>query len=145
MSEYDDLNSGMGESILDIDTSDAQEPTVVEDGEYKVRITGFRKDQEGKIVRTSDKGNKYFILSMDIPDEAASRGFSHIMSVPTDDMEAKRLNSVKWELECFKRAFGLTEINFTTMVGREGYALLRKVSDPEYGEQNKVSKFIAGA
>lgn len=142
---YDELSSGMGETILDIDTSNAQEPTVVEDGEYKVRITGFRKDGEGNIVRTSEKGNKFFILTFDIPDEEASKGFSQIFSVPTEDMEPKRLNSVKWELECLKRAFNLDEINFSTMIGREGYALLRKVEDPEYGPQNKISKLITGA
>ena len=142
----DDVNKEMGESILDINTSDAQEPTVVEDGEYKIRITGFRKDNDGKIVRTKEEtGNKFFIVTFDIPDEVTSRGFSKIFTVPVDGMDPKRLNSVKWDLECLKRAFNLTELNFNTMVGREGYALLRKTSSAEYGDQNEVVKFITGA
>jgi len=134
-----------GESILDIDTSDAQEPTVVDAGEYKIRITGFRKDNEGKIVRESDKGNKYFIVTFDIPSEIYSKGLSKVFSVPTEDMEPKRINAIKYDLDCFKRAFNLDELNFSNMIGREGYALLKVTSSAQYGEQNDIAKFITGA
>jgi hypothetical protein len=73
------------------------------------------------------------------------RALSHILSVPTEDMDPKRLNGVKWQLELLKRAFGLTEINFDSMIGREGYAMLTLDNDPEYGEQNRIQKFIVGA
>ncbi len=132
-------------TLLDIDTSDAQEPAAVEDGEYKIRITGQRKDQEGVIVRTSQKGNSFFIITFDLPEEPLSKGLSQIFSVPTEDMEPKRINAIKWQLECFKRAFNLTELNFDAMIGKEGYALLRKTFSEEYGEQNDVKKFITGA
>jgi len=134
-----------GASILDIDTSSAQEPTVVPDGEYMIRITGFRKDSEGNIVRTSDKGNQYFIVTFDIPQEEMSKGLSKVFSVPTSDMEAKRQNAIKWDLECFKRAFNLIDINFNSMIGKEGYALLKVTNSAEYGEQNEIRKFITGA
>ena len=119
MTDYEeDVNMAMGDSILDINTDDAVEPSVVEAGqEYQVRITGFKKDNDGNIVRTSEKGNRYFIITLDIPKEPTSKGFSHIFSVPTEDMEPKRMNSCKWDLDCFKRAFGLAEINFNTMIG----------------------------
>lgn len=134
-----------GETIIDIDTSDAVEPSVVEDGEYPIRITGFRKDGQGKIVRTAASGSRYFIVVFDIPEEAASKSFSKIFSIPDDtQMDAKRLNMCKWDLEIFKRAFGLTEINFNEMVGKEGYALLTVKNDPQYGESNEVKKFITG-
>lgn len=133
-------------TILDIDTSDAVEPKCVEDGEYLIRITGFKKDDKGNIVRTKlETGNKFFILSFDIPDEPYSKGFSQIFSVPTPDMEPKRVNAVKWELDCFKRCFGVSEIDFNNLVGKTGYALLIKTTSAEYGDQNKVSKFIVGA
>lgn len=139
MDDYD--NS----TLLDIDTSDAHEPSAVDDGEYKIRITGQRKSQEGAVVRTSQKGNSFFIITFDLPEEPLSKGLSQIFSVPTEDMEPKRVNAVKWQLECFKRAFNLSEINFDSMIGKEGYALLRKTFSEEYGEQNEVKKFITGA
>ena len=133
------------EDFIDIDTSDAQEPTAVEPGEYKIRITGFRKDADKKIVRTSDKGNRYFIVTFDIPSEEFSKGLSNIFSLPTEDMDAKQKNTVKWRLEVFKRAFGLTELKFDSMIGREGYAILNKTFDEQYGEQNNITNFITGA
>lgn len=146
MPEYDpmnDANNG-GETILDIDTSDAVEPSVVMDGEYRLRITGFRKDSDGKIVRTAASGSKYFIVTFDIPTEATSKSLSKIFSIPDESMEPKRLNMCKWDLEVFKRAFKLTELNFSTMVGAEGYALLTIKQDAQYGESNEVKKFITG-
>ena len=142
MSEYE------GSNILDIDTSDAVEATVVPAGEYHVRITGFRKDSDGNIVRTSttDRGtNKYFIITFDLPDEITAKGLSKIFSVPTDDMDAKKANMVKWDLECLKRAFSMEEINFSNMVGKEGYAILTVKNDATYGDQNEIKKFIIGA
>ena len=131
--------------FIDIDTSDAKEPAAVEPGEYKIRITGFRKDAEKKIVRTSDKGNRYFIVTFDIPSEEFSKGLSNIFTLPTDEMDAKQKNAVKWRLEVFKRAFNLTELKFDSMIGREGYAILNKTFDDQYGEQNNITNFIAGA
>ena len=145
MSDFDNEMAAMNDTLLDIDTSDSQEPTTVEPGEYKVRITGFRKDNDGKIIRTSEAGNKYFIVTFDIPDEEFSKGLSKVFSVPTLEMEAKRQNAVKWELECFKRAFGLAEINFSNMVGKEGYAILGVSHSEQYGDQNEVKKFVTGA
>jgi len=145
MSEFDEEMAAMNETLLDIDTSDSQEPTTVEPGEYKIRITGFRKDNDGKIIRTSDAGNKFFIIVFDIPDEEFSKGLSKMFMVPTPEMEPKRQNAVKWDLECFKRAFGLAEINFSNMVGKEGYAILGVSHSEQYGDQNEVKKFVTGA
>lgn len=139
MSEYDN------DTLLDIDTSDAQEPAAVDDGEYKLRITGQRKDNEGTIVRTSQKGNRFFIITFDLPDEPYSKGLSKIFSAPTTDMDEKQLNRCKWDIECFKRAFNLTELNFDAMIGKEGYGLLRKTFSEDYGDQNEVKNFITGA
>lgn len=132
-------------TILDVDTSDAIEPQAVEDGEYKIRITGFRKDSDGNIVRTSESGFKYFLVVYDIPDVPASKGFSQIFSVPNDTMDAKQLNSAKWALETFKRCFGVDTINFDGLIGREGYAILGLKDDPEYGESNVVKKLVIPA
>jgi len=146
---YDEFNqadstSSASEDFLDIDTSDAVEPTAVEDGEYKIRITGLRK-KDGKIICLDSNGNKYFMINFDIPSEPSSKGFSKFFGLPSEDLDAKKNNSNKWELECFKKAFNLTEINFNSMIGREGYAILTRTESQEYGAQNNVKKFITGA
>lgn len=142
-SDYTDTDE-MGETFLDIDTSDAIEPTTGEDGEHLIRITGFKKDIAGKIVRTSASGHRFFIVSLDLPNDLAAKSFSQIYSVPKEGMSAKQLNNCKWDLECFKKCFGLSELNFNEMEGKEGYALLGTKTD-SYGTQNFIKKLIAGA
>lgn len=132
-------------TLIDIDTSDAREPQAVDDGEYKVRITGYNKDKDGNIIRSGDSGNRYFIVNFDIPDEEFSKGLSQIFSLPSPDTDAKRLNSIKWNLELFKRCFGVIDLDLNALIGKEGWALIVKTSDPVYGEQNKIKKFITGA
>jgi len=142
---YDELDS-MEDTILNIDTSDAVEPSAVEGGEYLIRITGQRKatDEEGvsRVVRTGPEGKKYFIIIFDIPSEETSKGFSKIFSVPSEDMEPKRKNSAKWNIEEFKRCFGLTDLNWDIMIGKTGWAILNKVTKEGYGEQNEIYKFL---
>ena len=104
MADFSDFSGSNADTapqstLIDIDTSDAREPQAVDDGEYKVRITGYNKDKDGNIIRTGDSGNRYFIVNLDIPDEEFSKGLSQIFSLPSPDTDAKRLNSIKWNLE----------------------------------------------
>jgi hypothetical protein len=141
----------MSESFIDVDTSDAVEPMVVDDGEYKIRLIGYRtqKDESGeeKILRTDKNGGKYLMPIFDFPEEIAARSFSHFLRIPNaDTMDAKQLNGAKWELEVFKKAFTVEGgFNPEDLVGRETWALIRKVDDVTYGEQNALKKFITGA
>lgn len=142
---YDIETPEVEPSIYDLDTSDAVEPSAVEGGEYELRITGQRKDRDGHVVRTNDSGKEYFIITFDIPSEEASKGLSKIFSVPSPDMDPKRRNATKWTIEKFKRCFGLAELNWETMIGAKGYALLTKVETEKYGVQNEVQDFLVPA
>lgn len=137
----------MTESFIDIDTSDATEPIAVDPGEYLVRIIGCRRDKEDNILRTDKNGGKYFMPMFELPNELAAKTFSHFVRIPDNNMDEKQANSAKWELESFKRAFGVAEGGFdlNALEGVEGYAILSKEDSDEYGEQNRIKKFIAGA
>lgn len=135
-----------GESFLDIDTSDAIEPTLVDDGtENLIRIIGYNKQDEN-IIRESNSGYKYFIVLFDFPNELAAKSFSQIYSVPNPElMDEKQLNRAKWELEIFKRAFGVEGgINFEEIIGNEGWTIIGKKDDKQYGEHNYIKKLLAG-
>ena len=136
-----------GDSILDIDTSGAIEPSAVEAGEYELEITGYKStivEDRVVFVNTGDYG-RYFVVLFSIPNEIHSKGLSKIIPVPDKDNDTpKDFAKNEWALDCFKRAFGLTSINFRS-VGQRGYALLSCDADPTYGAQNKIKKFITGA
>jgi len=153
MPEYDDFNdnntasstSGL-DSILDVDTESAVEPSAVDEGVYKLRITGFRLDKLGNVERTSEKGYRYIIVTLDIPSEPTSKGFSKMLGLPNPDMDSKQLNAVNWEMQCFKDCFGILKgDSYRTMIKKEGWGLLKKVSSEKYGLQNEIDKFVTGA
>ena len=135
-----------GESFLDIDTSDAIEPALMEDGtENLIRIIGYNK-QDDNIVRESDSGYKHFLVLFDFPNEIAAKSFPQIYSIPTDPMDEKQTNRAKWELELLKRAFQIEGgINFEEIVGNEGWAIIGKKDENKgFGEQNYIKKLLAG-
>jgi hypothetical protein len=135
------------DTFLDIDTSDAVEPQAADTGEHLIRIIGYSKDQAGSIVRTSDKGNRWFKVMFDLPNMIEAKSFGMFFMVPDSaTMDDKQLNSAKWKIESFKKAFGIDgPLNFESAIGLEGYALLRKTNNEQYGEQNDISKFITPA
>lgn len=141
----------MTESIYEMDLNDAQEPTCVSDGEYKIRCTGFRKDDEGNIVRTYHRDGfdlPYVLVMLDIPNEPASKDFTHFLALPTSEpgaMSPKDLNACKYRVKIFLEAFNMPELNFDRFQGAEAYAILTVKDNGEYGEQNVVKQFIAGA
>jgi len=124
-------------TFLDIDTSDAVEPTVVGPGEYRLRIIDCT-------YARNKNGDPYLMPLFEIPDEPTSKPFSHYLGLPVDSMDDKTKNTVKWRLESFQRCFGfsLKGINISQLVGLEGWALLGVKDDPEYGEQNVIKKYI---
>ena len=93
----------MSETIYGMDLDDAQEPTCVEGGEYKIRCVGFRKDKEGNIVRTYNRDGydmPYVLVMLDIPSEPTSKDFTHFVGLPTTEEGActpKDLNQTKWK------------------------------------------------
>ena len=134
--------------FLDIDTSDATEPTAVDAGEYMVSIIGFRKDGEENIIRTDKNGGKYIMPMFELPEHVSAKSFSTFIRIPdSSTMEGKALEGAKWQLEAFKRAFGVPEGGFdlNDLIGTQGYALLYKEDTDDYGEQNGIKKFIAPA
>ena len=139
------------ESIYNMDLNDAQEPTCVEAGEYKVRCTGFRKDKDSNTVRTFNKDGydlPYVLVMLDIPNEPSSKDFTFFLGLPSTEegaMTPKELNTVKWRTKEFLTAFKMEELNFNLFQGAEAYAILDIKSDPEYGDQNIVKRFISGA
>lgn len=137
----------MSESFVDIDTSDAVEPMCVEPGEYQIRIFDLLKDKEGNLLRTDKNDGKFFMPIFELPAEIAAKTFSKFVGLPNSTMDEKKLNNSKFQLESFKKAFGITEAGFdlNDLIGRECYAILGKEDNGEYGEQNFVKKFIAGA
>lgn len=127
-------------SMLDMNLGDAVEPTAVPaDEEYKIRIMSVRVDND-------KNGNPYMLPMFEIPDEASSKSFTKFLRIPHQAMDAKQMNSAKWQIKTFLECFGMDPsrpFDSDELVGREGWAILGVEETDDFGAQNYVKKFIA--
>ncbi len=127
------------DTFLDVDTSDAVEPKAEPAGEHKIRVIGA----DNGIDKNQ---HPYFLPRFEIPEKPTSKDFTKFHTLPYDGMSEKDLERAKWNLDQFKKCFGLPSegrLNVSEMIGLEGWAILGMKEDQEYGEQNYVRKYIA--
>jgi len=125
--------------FLDIDFNDVQEPTAVPgDEEYKLRIVDVRQADD-------KNGAPYMLPRFEIQGEPAAKEFTRFLRLPHDGLDAKQLNSCKWQLKNFFEAFDLDPnmASIEDMIGAEGWAILGLEESEQWGEQNYIKKFIA--
>jgi hypothetical protein len=139
-------------SFIDVDTSDAQEPYAVKDGEYKVRCTGFIKktletdDGEAEVIIWNNSNDEpCFMPIFEVVGHPMAKEFNHYVPVPHAGLDKKALEQAKWRIEELKRAFGVkagAKFDVESLEGKEAWAFLVKKEEGEYGEQNRIRKFI---
>ena len=121
--------------ILDYNLEDVPELKAVAPGEYSLTIINV----EEKIDKN---GNPGILVVMKIVDEDAKPVITWL-SLPKDDEEAEvrdnKLRNLKRFLECFSLTLPL---EVSDMVGSEGWVILQLKDNEEYGEQNKIKKFL---
>lgn len=123
-----------GGSFLDLNLDDAQEPKVLPEGEYKIRVSGAEKS-------TDKNNNPYILLRLEVPDEPYSKTFTHFLGFPTDDMTPKDQNARKWRMKEAFEAFGFDYQSrpLEDLRGSETWATLGETDeDPTYGKSNRV-------
>jgi len=125
---------------MSINFSDAQEPKVAPAGEeFEVRVVE---------VKTGDNkhGDPYFISVFEIPSDPSVKEFSKYYSIPTESMDAKKLNNSILGIKRLCEALGVPlsdEFNTDSLIGMQGWAILGIEKDAEYGDKNYVKKFLS--
>jgi hypothetical protein len=126
--------------LSDMELESGKEATaVIADKEYQLQIL--------EVTEGEDKnGLSYIMPRFEISGEPLSKDFTHFLHIPTKDMDAKKLNRVRFALNNFLKCFGIDvngRINFMDqMPGKKGWAILGKKTDEQYGEQNFIKRFI---
>ena len=142
----------MSENFLDLmddGIEDAKEPTVAEDGEYTLEILDWKVDKEGNVSRSDSNGNPYIMPVFGIADHEDSeymKNFTHFLRLPHNGLDAKELNSCRYDLKMFFKCFGIDysqRVDYEETLGLRGDAILVTSPDEGYGEQNRVQKFVA--
>jgi len=129
-------------SFLDIDFNDTFEPKAVPPGEYNLRVL------RAEIKTSKNTGGDYLNLQMEIVNEPEADNIYHIMMLPTSNDDIKKANKRKLALLAFFKAFGVdatSGMNVDILEGQTGWAILDIEDDPEFGQRNRVKKFVTGA
>lgn len=126
-------------SFLDVALDDVPELKALEEGEYEVQITSAD-------IGESDKtGGKYLMLRLEVPTEPESKDFTHVLMLPADgDSEKqriKRLSRLKEAMEAFGYDYS-QGIETDALEGLTSWAYLAVEESGEYGEQNRVRRFV---
>lgn len=119
----------------------APEPIVLPRGsEVKLRIVNH---QEGE----GDYGT-WHRLVFDIPSEPLAKEIGKFVSDPAqakgapENIKQKIFRGFGYFVKCFD--IDISRFDWDNLIGLEGWAILGVKKDDEYGDQNTVSKFVAG-
>jgi hypothetical protein len=125
--------------LSELDLESAVEPTVVDEGEYNLRIID--------VTEGTDKNSMAYIMPrLEVVDNPYSKDFTIFLHIPDKaTMDAKRLNTAKVRMTNFLKCFGVdpaSRINFKdNLPGKTGWCLLGVgEDDPQFGKQNYVKK-----
>ena len=119
---------------------DAQEPYALKDGsEVTLRIIDVRHDK-----RTDS--SEYYTIRMEVPSEPFSKEITAWLNIPSRNLDAKRLNDAQHKMKAFMQCFSIDISALTDPLedwpGQEGWAILSLSKSDQYGEQNRVAKYI---
>ena len=130
-------------SFLDLNLNDVPELEVLADGEYELRVTGA----ELKSYSNAKGAGQFISLSFDCPAEPNSKGIYHTLFLPNPGDDEKKRNNALRSIKYFCDAFGVDYsqgIDIEGLVGVTGWAILKTESSEDYGDQNRIRRFVTG-
>ena len=139
------MNSSI--STINIDFEDVFEPKVFEDGEEQLlRIAKCA-------IHESQTGNISLKVTFEHPTDPEFEDIIEYFGLPQGDarqggLDRKKDNRAKKRIKLFQDCFGVNvnQIDFSIeqnqAVGCEGYCILGKETDEQYGDRNRLKQFL---
>ncbi len=126
-------------SMLQFNVKDVREPQPVAAGEYTVRIV------RAEVKPRSNGQGTMLALTFDLPGEGDARLVNHWLMFPDTATDEASTNRVLRNLKAFGEAFDVdfeAGIEVDELLRKEGKAILSVETSEEYGEQNRVKRFL---
>ena len=126
---------------MEWELDDSHEPTVLKDGtEALLRVIEISKGTR------PETNTEYYTVRFEVPSEPFSKDITDWLDLPARSMDPKRLNTAKQKMlhfmECFNIDRSMPSDPTEDWVGCEGWCILSLRSSDQYGEQNRISKFV---
>ena len=136
--------------LTDERLEDAVEPKAVDDGEYTLKLVDWMTTDSGEVTRKNSSDNPYIMPIFEIiecEEAVFAKNISHYLPLLHEDMDKKEKNNTLWKLKEFFEALGIDytqRIDYEDLIGKTTDALLTVLDDPDFGEQNRIKRFVTG-
>lgn len=126
-------------SFLNLNFDDTYEYKSLAEGEYQVRVLNAE-------IKTSQKtGGDFIQVTLEAVGEPEAKNINHVFMLPTANDDKKKANNRLLAIKNFLTAMGIDPgkgFDVAELQGCSGWAILVEETDPEYGTQNRVRRFI---
>jgi hypothetical protein len=133
-------------SILKTNVDEAVDWVILPEGEHQIEVTS------AVFTTKEESGNSFILLRFESTEEPYAKPITHPLMLPNGS-DKRQDNSRRLQLRDFGKAFDLdpNEIDYNEetkvcqeWIGQVGSAILTSDSSEEYGEQNKIRRFVSG-
>ena len=127
-------------SILDYNLDTIPEESILPQGEYEVKILSAKS-------KDSKAGKPMLEIALGFPGEPDARSCFHYITLPADGDEETTINGKLRRLKGFYEAFGIDysggPVDMDNTVGETAYAIITEEEDEQYGNSNRIKRFMA--
>lgn len=123
--------------ILDYHLDDVPELLCVPDGQYQLEVTRA----ESKLDKN---GNPGIQMVFSVMGQADTKRVGYWLSLPGESDDKDTANMKLRRVKAFAEAFNVTSANDNDdgFVGLSGWVVLALEEDPQYGETNRIRRFM---
>jgi len=128
-------------TILEVNLSEAQEPTAAPEGEYSLTVQG---PAEQRIGESSGKPYLRVVFAFDDPPEPNTDNIYHIASLPAEDDDDAARNKKLLRIRRMCDALGVDYsdgLDLESFAGSSAYCVVGVETDEEYGDRNFIKRF----
>lgn len=136
--ESNDTELDLGVNLDDVPAQHA-----VPGGEYQLCLV----NAEVKNQKPEKGDGKFIQASLEVVGYPNSKLINHVMMLPSQNDEDRKKNARLRNIGDFYKAFGIPtvgKVNLASYFGNFGYGILTVEDGNEYGEQNRVKRFVTG-
>lgn len=124
---------------INVNVDQAKELVLLKEGEYKLSVISAE-------CRTSQNGNPYLNVRFSVEGQPMAEDIYHMLMLPKEGEDERVANRKLLRFKEFYAAFNIKpvngEVDLDKLGGKTGWGFVRVESDDEYGEKNRIARFM---